>query len=216
MLVLFAASGVILLGIVVAVLLLVGGGGKSGEDAATDTMKAAGCTVQNVTATSRKHVTSLSAKVKYNTNPPSNGSHYFSPAIWDFYTEPAKPLQVSTTWSTAASSSGGETRFRQPRSSGCAPSTTRARTRMVGTPLPSLGNKVAITAWTAPAGGTGTGHAAVCTSFDEDAFATFRGRVPGRGPGRFPVEGPAARNVARRSERDILRSAGVAKLVIRG
>jgi len=188
MLVLFAASGVILLGIVIAVLLLVGGGGKSGEDATTDTMKAAGCTVQNVTATSRKHVTSLSAKVKYNTIPPSNGSHYFSPAIWDFYTEPAKPLQVVHNMEH-----GGVVIWWGDK----VPSSTVERMRafynespdgMVGTPLPSLGNKVAITAWTAPAGGTGTGHAAVCTSFDEDAFATFRDAYRGEGPERFPVE----------------------------
>jgi len=188
MLVLFAASGVILLGVVIAVLLLVGGGGKSGEDATTDTMKAAGCTVQNVTATSRKHVTSLSAKVKYNTTPPSNGSHYFSPAIWDFYTEPAKPLQVVHNMEH-----GGVVIWWGDK----VPSSTVERMRafynespdgMVGTPLPSLGNKVAITAWTAPAGGTGTGHAAVCTSFDEDAFATFRDAYRGEGPERFPVE----------------------------
>jgi len=189
MLVLFAASGVILLGVVIAVLLLVGGGGgKSGEDAVSDTMKAAGCTVQNVTATSRKHVTSLSAKVKYNTNPPSNGSHYFSPAIWDFYTEPAKPLQVVHNMEH-----GGVVIWWGDK----VPSSTVEQMRafynespdaMVGTPLPSLGNKVAITAWTAPAGGTGTGHAAVCTSFDADAFASFRDAYRGEGPERFPVD----------------------------
>ena len=151
-------------------------------------MKAAGCTVQNVTATSRKHVTSLSAKVKYNTTPPSNGSHYFSPAIWDFYTEPAKPLQVVHNMEH-----GGVVIWWGDK----VPSSTVERMRafynespdgMVGTPLASLGNKVAITAWTAPAGGTGTGHAAVCTSFDEDAFATFRDAYRGEGPERFPVD----------------------------
>ena len=59
---------------------------------------------------------------------------------------------------------------------------------MLGTPYPKLGNKVAITAWTAPDGGTGEGRIAICTAFDEDAFKTFRDAFRGKGPERFPLD----------------------------
>jgi uncharacterized protein DUF3105 len=187
-LIIFAASGIVLLGIVVAVILLTGGGGKSSEENVTQTMEAAGCTVQNFPAKSRKHVTSLTAKVKYATNPPAAGSHYFSPAIWDFYTTPANPSQVvhNLEHGGVAVWYGDDV-----------PSSTVDRLRafynespdaMIGTPLPSLGDKVAISAWTAPEGGMGTGHVAVCGNFDEDAFAAFRDAYRGQGPERFPVD----------------------------
>ena len=59
---------------------------------------------------------------------------------------------------------------------------------MVGTPYPSLGNKVAITAWTSPSGGNGEGHAAICPTFNEKAFSAFRDAYRGKGPERFPVD----------------------------
>ena len=151
-------------------------------------MRAAGCTVQNVAAKSRKHVTSLNDKVKYNTTPPSNGSHYFSPAIWDFYTSPANPIQV-----VHNEEHGGVILWWGSR----VPSSTVSKIRdfyqsspngVLGTPYPALGSKVALTAWTAPAGGMGTGHVAVCRSFDEKAFTTFRNAYRGKGPERFPVD----------------------------
>ena len=170
-------------------LLLVGGGGKSRRGRRRpDDDEGRGLHVQNVTATSRKHVTSLSAKVKYNTNPPSNGSHYFSPAIWDFYTEAGEAA-------AGRPQHGARRRRHLVGRQGSAATVERLRAfynespnGMVGTPFPRLGNKVAITAWTAPAGGMGEGHAAVCTSFDEEAFATFRDAYRGEGPERFPVE----------------------------
>src|SRR5262245_34923724 len=187
-LVIFAASGIVLLAVVVAVILLTGGGGKSSEESVTATMEAAGCTVQNVPAGSRKHVTSLDAKVKYPTTPPAAGSHYFSPAIWDFYTTPANPIQVVHNLEH-----GGVALWWGDK----VPASTVDRLRafyadspdaMIGTPLPSLGNKVAISAWTSPEGGTGTGHVAVCGDFDENAFAAFRDAYRGQGPERFPVD----------------------------
>ena len=59
---------------------------------------------------------------------------------------------------------------------------------MLGTPYAKLGSKVAITAWTAPSGEMGEGHAAVCPTFNEEAFAAFRDAYRGEGPERFPVD----------------------------
>jgi hypothetical protein len=189
LLVLFAASGIIALGVVIAVIMLVGGGGgsSSGESVASE-MRAAGCTVQTAAAKSRKHVTSLDAKIKYNTDPPSNGSHYITPAIWDFYPTPANPIQV-----VHNEEHGGVILWWGDK----VPASTVDKLRafyssspdgMLGTPLASLGNKVAITAWTAPQGENGEGHAAVCPTFDEKAFEAFRDAYRGKGPERFPVD----------------------------
>jgi len=185
--ILFGISGIILVFVVIGVLTLFNGGDSSEASAAT-ALRAAGCTVQAAKASSRKHVTSLDAKIKYNTTPPSNGSHYFSPAIWDFYTTPANPIQVVHNaehgrvilwWGNKVPSSTVDKlhAFYNESPNG-----------MLGTPYPALGNKVAITAWTAPSGGTGEGHVAVCTTFDEDAFKKFRDAFRGKGPERFPVD----------------------------
>jgi len=45
-------------------------------------------------------------------------------------------------------------------------------------PLPKLGDKIALTAWT---------HLASCSTFDESAFKAFRDAYRGKGPERFPV-----------------------------
>jgi hypothetical protein len=170
---------------VVALIYFTTGGASAGV---TGAMRDAGCTLKTVKATSRKHVTSLTAKVKYNTDPPSNGSHYYQPAIWDFYTTPADPIQVVHNeehggviiwWGNKVpQSTVDELRaFYQSSPNG-----------MLGTPYAKLGSKIALTAWTSPEAGLGEGHIAVCPAFDEDAFSTFRDVYRGRGPERFPLD----------------------------
>jgi uncharacterized protein DUF3105 len=188
MLMLFSASGIVALVVVIAAIALAGGGGKSDDSSVAAAMRKAGCTLKTAPAKSRQHVTSLTAKIKYNTNPPSAGSHYYSPAIWDFYTSPANPIQVVHNeehggvilwWGNKVSSSTvDELRaFYNESPDG-----------MLGTPLASLGTKVAITAWTSSEGGLGQGHAAVCPTFNEKAFSTFRDAYRGQGPERYPLD----------------------------
>ena len=187
-LMIFSASGIVALIAVIAAIALAGGGGKPNDKSVASAMSAAGCTLKTAPNKSRKHITSLTAKIKYNTYPPSNGSHYFAPAIWDFYTTPANPIQV-----VHNEEHGGVILWWGDK----VPSSTIDELRsfynqspdaMVGTPLASLGNKVAITAWTSPSGGNGEGHAAVCPTFDEKAFSAFRDAYRGQGPERYPVD----------------------------
>ena len=182
----FSASGIVALAIVIAVIALTtGGASASGVESA---MQAAGCTLTTMPAKSRHHVTSLDAKIKYNTDPPSNGSHYFQPAVWNFYdTTPADPIQV-----VHNEEHGGIILWWGNK----VPSSTVDQLRafydsspnaVLGTPYAKLGSKVAITAWTAPSGGMGEGHAAVCPTYNEKAFKAFRDAYRGKGPERFPV-----------------------------
>jgi hypothetical protein len=184
---LFAASGFVALGVVGTLVYLATTGNSSSASVAA-AMRTAGCTLKTARAKSRAHVTSLSAKIKYNTDPPSNGSHYYSPAIWDFYTTPANPVQVVHNeehggvilwWGNKVSSSTVD-ELRTFYSS--------SPNGMVGTPLARLGSKVAITAWTAPEAGLGEGHVAVCPTFNESAFKAFRDAYRGHGPERYPLD----------------------------
>jgi hypothetical protein len=188
MLVAFAGSGVVALIIVIAVIALTNGGGRPSSAAVEEAMRTAGCTLKTAPASSRKHVSSLDAKIKYNTDPPSNGSHYIQPAIWDFYSQPANPVQVVHNeehggvilwWGNDVPSSTVEELRTFYKSS---------PEGILGTPYAKLGSKVAITAWTAPSGGTGEGHAAVCPTFNEKAFETFRDAYRGKGPERYPLD----------------------------
>jgi hypothetical protein len=187
LLVLFAASGVVALAVAGTVVYLATAG-KSSSTSVTSAMRTAGCTLKTARATSRQHVTSLTKKIKYNTDPPSNGSHYYSPAIWDFYTSPANPIQV-----VHNQEHGGVILWWGNK----VPSSTVDELRtfynsspdgMLGTPLARLGSKVAITAWTAPPAGLGEGHVAVCPTFNEKAFKAFRDAYRGRGPERYPLD----------------------------
>ena len=69
---------------------------------------------------------------------------------------------------------------------------------MFGTPLTSiagksLGDKIALTAWTSLPGtyyvngDYGIGHVAICPNFNEHAFTVFRDAYRGKGPEGIPL-----------------------------
>jgi len=184
----FSASGIVALGVVIGVIVVTrGSGGTPSNASVAGTMQAAGCTLTTAPAKSRQHLTSLTAKVKYNLDPPASGSHYFSPAIWDFYTTPADPVQV-----VHNEEHGGVILWwgnKVPAATVDAMRSfyTSSPNAMLGTPYAKLGSKVAITAWTSPAAGLGEGHLAVCPTFKESAFKAFRDAYRGQGPERYPV-----------------------------
>ena len=156
--------------------------------AAQKAMAAAGCTFKSVKGDSAgHHVTSLNAKIKYNTFPPSSGTHYYIPAVWDFYTEAVNPKRV-----VHNEEHGGVVLWWGPQTPASEIEAMRSfytssPNAMLGTPYPSLGSKVAITAWTSPPSGIGEGHLATCPTFNEKAFKAFRDAYRGKGPERFPV-----------------------------
>jgi hypothetical protein len=202
----FAGGGVVA-AIVVAVVLL-SGGGKSSAANVEKTMLAAGCTYQDVKPLPPKNkvnyhadVPSLATPMKglWSTFPPAAGGHYALWAVWGFYTDPLNPRQV-----VHNEEHGGVVLWWGPK----VPTATVNKLQafyneqpvgMMGTPLvqpiagKALGNKIALTAWTGnPAdyyrkGYYGIGHVAVCPSFNEPAFKTFRDAYRGHGPEGIPV-----------------------------
>jgi hypothetical protein len=190
MLIAFAASGVIGLAVVAGIIALTSGGSGGTAKAADlpSTLQAAGCTFKTVKATSREHVTSLDAKLKYNTTPPTNGKHYYSPATWGFYGSAANPSQVVHNEEHGGVIIWWGDKVPQATIDELHDFYSSSPNGLLGTPYPKLGNKIALTAWTSPEGGMGQGRVATCGSYNEKAFTAFRDAFRGKGPERYPLE----------------------------
>jgi Protein of unknown function (DUF3105) len=208
----WAVAAAVIAGVAVVAALAFGGGGSSGtnEAAVAKAMTSAGCKYKSVPPKPPKKypsgqkggyhadVPSLNTPTKglWSTFPPSGGAHYGLWAIWGFYRQPVDPREVVHNeehggviiwWGPDVSSSTVDQleAFYQQKPEG-----------MLGTPVAGLGKKIALTAWTGdPAkyyrGSYGTGHIAVCSSFDQKAFAAFRDAFRGKGPEGIPLSADA-------------------------
>jgi len=188
-------AGVVLIGIILA-----SGGSSSDAKAA---MLAAGCTYKDVKPLPPKKdptnyhadVPTLTTSTKglWSTDPPSAGGHYGLWAVWGFYRQPVNPRQV-----VHNEEHGAVVMWWGPK----VPASTvdqlqafynKSSDGMFGTPYPSLGNKIALTAWTGDPNAYyvnhnyGIGHIAICPTFDEKAFAAFRDAYRGKGPEGIPL-----------------------------
>ena len=190
----FAGSGVVLLVAVLAIVFLVGGGGSDDERA---TLEAAGFTLQSFPAAPNKSdhsdVPTLETKPKWNSSPPTSGSHYQVPAVWGSYDE-----QVPLVQSTHNLEHGGVVIHYGPD----VPSSEVDKIRewyeedpngLIVSPLSSNKNKITLSAWTAPDAASGTrdrgrGWLATGTKFDEGAFDAFVEAHRYQGPERVPPE----------------------------
>jgi hypothetical protein len=150
-------------------------------------LRGAACTLQVVAAESPgdDHLTSLEARVEYNTWPPTNGRHFVWWAPWAVYRTPVSPLQtvhnlehggiVIQYGNVSLAEVEAIERFYLADPDG-----------VVVAPLPELGGRISIAAWTAPtteaSNDFGNGRLALCPRFDEVAFAAFRDAYRFRGP----------------------------------
>ena len=194
--------------LVVVVVVTSGGGGSTVSDTTVkQAMVAVGCTYRDVKPLPPKKdptdtnggyhadVPSLSTPTKglWSTSPPSGGAHYGLWAVWGFYRQPVNVRQV-----VHNEEHGGVIIWWGPK----VPGTTVDKLEsfyaekpsgMFGTPYAGLGNKIALTAWTDPKGtyyrngDYGLGHIAICSSFNQKAFATFRDAFRGKGPEGIPL-----------------------------
>ena len=187
-----AATGLIGLAIVLGVVFFAGGGG---DDDLKATMEAAGCELKTVPAQVGNHTASETANSdpKWNTDPPTSGPHFEVPAVYGEYDTPLQIAQVVHNLEHGAvfvlyGSKVPAATVQQLRDF-----YNEDTTGMLLAPYTKLGDKVALGAWTVPddfePGGTnGTSYLATCTTFDEDAFSTFRDDLRFRGPERFPPD----------------------------
>jgi hypothetical protein len=160
-------------------LFLAFGPGGSGDEELADTMRAAGCTFQTFPSEGRTHEEDLNAKVEYKTDPPTSGSHYFLPAVWDIYNRPINQLQGVHNLEHGGIVIQYGDDVPDTAVAQIAELYRESPNGMLVAPLPRLGNKIALTAWT---------HLATCTRFDEGAFKAFRDAYRGKGPEPFKTE----------------------------
>jgi hypothetical protein len=193
-----AAAGIVILAVVVAVIALAGGSSTSKKVASA--MTTAGCNFKTVNAYVPKgqgvHVSSLTKKFPWNTDPPSNGQHYPVWAVWGFYTDPINPRMVVHNEEHGGVILWWGTKVPQSTVSKLRAFYNEQPDGVFGTPYAKLGSKIAITAWTGnPAdygrnNYYGQGHIAICPSYTnatEKAFAAFRSAYRGKGPEGIPL-----------------------------
>jgi hypothetical protein len=179
--------------VLVAAALGIGFALSGGSTDAAAALDSAGCTLLEKPALRGVHsiTTPTGRSPLWNTNPPTSGPHYEIPAIWGAYTEPLNMAQLVHNLEH-----GGIYILYGPRVPDAAVAQLRSfyegHTRgTILAPLPSLGNKIALGAWTtrdANDASNGTAHLAKCTSFDEDAFGAFFDEFQFQGPERFPAD----------------------------
>jgi hypothetical protein len=184
-------------GIVVIAAAVIGyfafGGSSSASADAPKLLAAAGCNLQSVKsekAGDHSVLIATGTSTKWNTNPPTSGPHYQVPAIWGAYTAPVNPAQL------VHNLEHGGVFILYGKD---VPHATQAQlksfydahtTATIMAPLPSLGDKIALGAWTtrsASQPNNGTAYLAKCTKFDDAAFSAFLKAYQGRGPERFPM-----------------------------
>jgi hypothetical protein len=191
----FAALGVVGLIVAIAIFATSGGGGASDKGVAAALAKD-GYSYHVYQAHSQAHLTSLNAKPKYNSFPPSNGPHYFNPAPWGNYADPV-PLVVSV----HNLEHGGMlieygNKISKADKDAIDAFYNHDRNGMLVFPNPALGKRIAFVAWTAdtsklPGGRVGgyhgEGRVAISTHFNGDAAKLFQSHFRGKGPERYPL-----------------------------
>ena len=200
----WAVGAAVLVGLALVAAFAFGGGSSGTSDAAVaKAMKSAGCSyTSRPPKPPKKNPTNYHADVPslttptnnlWSTFPPSAGAHYGLWAVWGFYRQPVNPRQVVHNeehgavvlwWGPGVPSSTVDRleSFYQEKPEG-----------MMGTPIAGLGKKIALSAWTGDPAKYyrnhyfGVGHVAICSSFNEKAFATFRDAFRGQGPEGIPL-----------------------------
>ncbi|MEJ7569585.1 MAG: DUF3105 domain-containing protein [Gaiellaceae bacterium] len=189
-----AGSGLAALVVVLGLLFLGGGGGKSEVAVLQD----AGCTLKSYEAMANtpdhSDVPTLETKPKWNSFPPTSGPHFGQTAIFGSYDEPVPLVRTLHNLEHGAVVIHYGNDVPEPEIEAIRGFYEDDPNGLIVAPLPELGAKIALTAWTVPEptpGGTpdrGRGYLAECTEFDEKAFSTFVEEHRGKGPELLPVE----------------------------
>jgi len=203
-----AAAAIAIIAVAVGILLLTGGndagsgpgnagnvfpdGGSFPEQTVFEVgpaAKAAGCQLQTKKGTAREHTTSLTDRVKYNTNPPTTGRHYEIPAQDGIYGEAPQDEQLVHNMEH-----GRVIIWVKPS----LPAKQRADIRalveddsyqMVLVPRRNMPYVVAATAWDADPAPNGTGELLLCNDVNDktfDALQAFRDEHRSQGPEPIP------------------------------
>ena len=150
-----AAGGVVLVAVIAVVALLLASGSSADIKS---TMIKAGCTYRDVAPFPPKKdptnyhadVPSLTTPTKglWSTDPPSAGGHYPLWAVWGFYRSPVNPRQVVHNEEHGAVVIWWGPKVPKATVDKLQAFYNQQPDSVFGTPYPSLGDKIALTAWT--------------------------------------------------------------------
>jgi hypothetical protein len=151
-----------------------GGGGGGANDAE---LSIGGCIARTFPQEDRNHATSLPADYKYNSFPPTSGTHNPTPAIWNIYNEPVQQMLLVHNLEHGGIVVQYGDEVPQATVDQIAAWYQKDPVAVVVAPLPGLKGKVAATAWT---------HVLTCPGFNEEALDKFTAAFRYKGPERFP------------------------------
>jgi hypothetical protein len=177
---LYGISGAGIVGLVVVVLVVVLAGGGSSAKAAVKTIRAQGCQYHHYPELPRApHYSTLtpSPPPKWNSFPPTSGRHYVQPVPFGLYTEPLPEIRLVHNLEHGAVILQYGDKVPQADVSRITAWYQQDANAIVVAPLPKLGAKVALTAWT---------QWAECSGFDEKAANAFRKAFRYHAPEKFP------------------------------
>ena len=175
-----AAAGVVALAAVV-LLVVLGGGGNA--KAAADTIRAQGCQYKHYKELPRQpHYSTMtpSPAPKWNSFPPTSGRHYVNPVPFNEYTEAVPEIQLVHNLEHGGMIVQYGSKVPAADVSALTDWYRKDPNGIVVAPLPKLGDKVALTAWT---------QWAECTGFDAKAAkaaSAFRSAFRYHAPEKFP------------------------------
>ncbi len=167
-------------------------GGKVPEPQVTDlttAAKAAGCKMISFPAQSRDHLQNLNDKVKYKTDPPTGGKHYFDPAADGAYAKAPPDVQLVHTQEHGRVIIWFKPSLPKEDRAGLKALFDQDSDKMVLVPRANMPYAVAATAWGATPDPLGTGYLMGCPKFTPkvyDALRTFRDEHRGKGPEPIP------------------------------
>jgi hypothetical protein len=197
----FGISGIVALAVVIGVIFAT----RSSGGATVTSYLAPGCRQKTYPILQGIHVTTLKAKVRWNSFPPTSGPHYYAPAPWNFYDQRINPritlhnlehggIDIFYGSKVLAAQIDALRTFwqRSPNAMLVAPMPAPDENTIVPRPVPDLSNKIVLAAWTAApytsstrSATSGHGYMVTCSHFDEKTFASFRDAHRGKGPERF-------------------------------
>ena len=187
---LIAGAGILALAVVLGVVFLTGGG--KDERA---TLVSAGCTLEVKPALTGEHSLQITATSdNWNTDPPTSGPHNELPAVYGFYEDPVPLAQTIHNLEHGAIVIHYGPDVPDADVQALRTFYNDDPNGLLVAPLPKLGTKIALTAWTTQQAATGSaedkgqGFLATCPRFDKDVFSSFVDEHRFKGPERFPPE----------------------------
>jgi hypothetical protein len=179
------ASAVALAAAVAAALVVLGA--ASGSPAA----KGAACSVRAYPGLPPRHTQNIELKPRYNSFPPTSGTHYYLPAKFNLYTFALPQLVVVHNLEHGGVAVQYGSKVPKATVAKIKAWYLRDTNGLLVAPLPALGKKIALTAWNAPPyqgskPDPGHGYVATCSRFDAASFTAFVKAHRYKGGERFP------------------------------